>query len=617
MFYGLGSDGTVGANKNSIKIIGENTDNYAQGYFVYDSKKAGAVTISHLRFGPEADPLASTWSARPISWPATSRSSSSATTCSRTCVPGGTFLLNTPYGPDEIWDQLPADVQEQIIDKKLKFYVIDAYRSPRPPAWARASTRSCRPASSPSPACCRARRPSSRSRTPSRRPTAARARRSCRRTIAAVDQTLANLHEVKVPAQVTSTRELPPPVPADAPKEFAADAGRHHGEPRRRCCRSARSAVDGTFPTGTAQCEKRNIAWKSRSGTEDLHPVRQVLAGLPARRHPRQGLRRRSCLEGAPATFKTTDAKRHGMQGPEVHHPGRARGLHRLLPLRRSLPGQEQDRGQAQGHQHAPAAAPPRQRARQLRLLPGPARVDRTQAQGRPAQGQQQFMQPLFEYSGACAGCGETPYLKLLTQLFGDRVVIANATGCSSIYGGNLPTTPYAKNKDGRGPAWNNSLFEDNAEFGLGLPRLDRQAEASTPASCSRSSRPSWATTWSTRSSTPTRPTRPASTPSASAWPPSSRSWPATPAARPRCCWLSPTTWSGRASGSSAATAGPTTSATAASTTSWPAGATSTCWCWTPRSTPTPAASAPSPRRAAPWPSSPRAASRCARRTWA
>ena len=333
--------------------------------------------------------------------------------------------------------------------------------------------------------------------------------------------------------------------------------------------------VDGTWPTGTTQWEKRTIAleipvWDRAA----LHPVQQVRAHLPARRHPGQVLPGRRALAGAPATFKSMDFKSRRREGDEVHHPGGPRGLHRLRALRRDLPGRVEDRRRGTRPSTWSRMAPLRETERRnfdfFLALPDP---DRTKVK-LDVKGTQ-FLEPLFEFSGACAGCGETPYVKLLTQLFGDRAIIANATGCSSIYGGNLPTTPYTKNDDGRGPAWANSLFEDNAEFGFGM-RLAVDKQAEQPRELLRAARRQGRR----RPGEGAARGRPvgrgrASRPSAAGWP----CCKAKLAGRGRCRGAAARAdrrlpGEEERSGSSAATAGPTTSATAASTTSSPWGGT-------------------------------------------
>src|ERR1022692_4691233 len=474
-FYGLGADGTVGANKNSIKIIGENTENYAQGYFVYDSKKSGAVTISHLRFGPQ--PIHSSYLI----------SSANFVACHQwiflerydmlgTLVLGGTFLLNSPFGANEVWDHLPRSVQQQIIAKRAKFYVIDAYQVARDTGMgSRMNTilQVCFFAISkvlPPDQAIEAIRKSIRDTY------GKKGEEIVQQNMKAVDETLAHLFEVKVPAELTSTIEMPPPFSPSAP-EFERDvlgmmyAGRGEELP------VSAFPVDGTFPTGTAKWEKRNLALEIPAWDEKIC----IQCGKCAMVCPHSVIRIKVYdakeLEGAPATFKSTETRDREWQG-----------------LRYTIQVAPEDcTGCGICVEVCPVKNKAETRLKAINMVPQPPlrtpesenwkfflnipELDRRNIKVTNIR-QQQVQQPLFEFSGACAGCGETPYLKLLSQLFGDRAIIANATGCSSIYGGNLPTTPWAKNNAGRGPAWSNSLFEDNAEFGLGFRlSIDKQTE--------------------------------------------------------------------------------------------------------------------------------------------
>ena len=383
MFYGLGSDGTVGANKNSIKIIGENTDNYAQGYFVYDSKKAGAVTISHLRFGPK--PIRSIYLVSKANFVACHQPIFlDRYDMLKSLVPGGTFLLNTHFSADEIWDQLPRSAQEALIKKKLKFYVIDALTVAKATGMgARINTimQTCFFALS---GVLPREEAIAQIKYTIKKTYGRKGEEVVKKNIAAVDQTLANLFEVKVPAKVTSTKEMPAPFSADAPKEIADTLGVIYGNRGEELPVSAFSP-DGTFPTGTARYEKRNLALEIPVWDEKTC----IQCGKCVVICPHACIRMKAydakCLQGAPATFKSTRRPLARMEGHEVDPAGRRGRLHRLLPLRGSLPGQEQDRGQAQGDQHAPAAADPLQRARELQLLPGAAGVRPPQGQGHPA----------------------------------------------------------------------------------------------------------------------------------------------------------------------------------------------------------------------------------------
>jgi pyruvate-ferredoxin/flavodoxin oxidoreductase len=475
LFYGLGADGTVGANKNSIKIIGENTGNYAQGYFVYDSKKSGAMTVSHLRFGPE--PIRSSYLVSQANFVA----------CHQwiflerydmlsALVPGGTFLLNSPFGRDEVWDHLPRLVQEQIIAKKAKFYVIDAYQVARDAGMgSRMNTilQVCFFAISkvlPGEQAIESIRKSIRD-TYGRK-----GEEIVQKNMQAVDETLAHLFEVKVPGKSSSTIEMPEPFSAQAPA-FERDvlgmiyAGRGDELP------VSAFPVDGTFPTGTAKWEKRNLALEIPAWDENIC----IQCGKCAMVCPHAVIRMKVYdskeLEHAPATFKSTVARdkeyeclKYTLQVAPEDCTGCGICVE-ICPVKNKAETRLKAINMVP---QPPLRVPERDNWEFFLKLP---ELDRRNIKVTTIR-QQQIQEPLFEFSGACSGCGETPYLKLMSQLFGDRAIIANATGCSSIYGGNLPTTPWAKNSDGRGPAWSNSLFEDNAEFGLGFRlSIDKQTE--------------------------------------------------------------------------------------------------------------------------------------------
>jgi pyruvate-ferredoxin/flavodoxin oxidoreductase len=475
LFYGLGADGTVGANKNSIKIIGENTDNYAQGYFVYDSKKSGAVTVSHLRFGPK--PIRSTYLVSKANFVA----------CHQwiflerydmlnALVEGGTFLLNSPFGPDEVWDKLPRLVQEQLIAKKAKFFVIDGYRVARDTGMgSRMNTilQVCFFAISkvlPGDEAIEAIRKSIRD-TYGRK-----GEEIVQKNMKAVDETLAHLNEVKVPAKVTSTFEIPDAFPASAPAFERNVLGTIYGNRGDELPVSA-FPVDGTFPTGTAKWEKRNLALEIPVWDTKIC----IQCGKCAMVCPHSVIRIKVFdskeLAGAPPTFKSTEARDKEWAGLKYSiqvAPEDCTGCGICVDICPVKNKSEVRLKAINMLPQPPLRAPEAENWNFFLKIP---ELDRRKIKVGNIR-QQQIQEPLFEFSGACSGCGETPYLKLLSQLFGDRTLIANATGCSSIYGGNLPTTPWTKNAEGRGPAWSNSLFEDNAEFGLGFRlSIDKQTE--------------------------------------------------------------------------------------------------------------------------------------------
>ncbi|HUI25827.1 MAG TPA: pyruvate:ferredoxin (flavodoxin) oxidoreductase, partial [Candidatus Kryptonia bacterium] len=466
LFYGLGSDGTVGANKNSITIIGEKTPSYTQGYFVYDSKKAGSVTVSHLRFGP--DPIRSTYLISKASFVGCHQFQFlDRVDVLAAADHGATFLLNAPFGPDEIWNHLPRKVQQQIVDKQLRFFVIDGYKVAREAGMGgRINTimQTCFFAVSgvlPRDEAIAA------IKTAIEDTYGKRGEAIVQKNFAAVDTSLANLHEVTVPQQVSSTFDVLPPVPAQAPA-FVRDvlgaliAGYGDSLP------TSALPPDGTFPTGTAKWEKRNIAQEIPVWDEPLC----IQCGKCVLVCPHAVIRAKiydaSHLNGAPPTFKSDKPRwrefetlRYTLQVA----PEDCTGCNLCVEV---CPAKSKSEVKHKAINMAPQAPLREAEAKNWDFFLSLPEFDR----GRLSHSQvkdTQLLEPLFEFSGACAGCGETPYIKLLTQLFGDRALIANATGCSSIYGGNLPTTPYTSNAQGRGPAWSNSLFEDNAEFGLGL----------------------------------------------------------------------------------------------------------------------------------------------------
>jgi pyruvate-ferredoxin/flavodoxin oxidoreductase len=473
LFYGLGSDGTVGANKNSIKIIGSETDHYVQGYFVYDSKKSGSLTTSHLRFGPE--PIRSTYLISRANFIACHQFEFlEKVNVLEAAENGATFLLNSPWGPEEVWQHLPRTMQQTILNKHLRLFVIDGYTVARNAGMGnRINTvmQTCFFAISG---------------VLPREEAIAQIKKAIRKTyskrgeavveqnFAAVDAALAHLHEVKVPATMSATFDILPVISDEAPAfvhhVLGAIAGGHGDS-----LPVSALPPGGTFPTATAKWEKRNIAQFIPVWDEELC----IQCGKCVLVCPHAVIRAKvydsALAANAPATFKHTTPKWRGMDNqlyslqvaPEdctgctlcvevCPAKSKADPSHKALNMQPQQPLRAAERENWNFFENLPAV----QRNR----------ISHTQIKD------VQLLEPLFEFSGACAGCGETPYIKLLTQLFGDRLLIANATGCSSIYGGNLPTTPYCQDEEGRGPAWANSLFEDNAEFGLGMRlALDQQ----------------------------------------------------------------------------------------------------------------------------------------------
>jgi len=474
VFFGLGADGTVGANKNSIKIIGEETDNHAQGYFVYDSKKAGAITISHLRFGPRQ--IRSSYLVKQAAFVACHQYEfMDKYDVLGYARPGGVFLLNSPFSKDEIWNELAIEVQQEIIEKKLAFYVIDAFAVARDTGMGtRINTvmQTCFFAISgvlPRDEAIEQIKKSIEKTYGKRGPEVVR------KNFAAVDQTLENLHKVTVPTAVTATRALPPIVSDAAPdfvKRVTAVMLANKGD----LLPVSAFPVDGTWPTATAQWEKRNIAQDIPVWDASICIQCNKCAMVCPHAAIRAKVYESDLLKTAPGTFKSMDFKGNEFKGLKYSiqiAPEDCTGCTLCAVVCPAKDKANPKHKSLDMHPQRPLRDAERENYAFFLDLP---EVDRTRVK-LDVKGVQ-FLEPLFEYSGACVGCGETPYVKLLTQLFGDRALIANATGCSSIYGGNLPTTPFTVNRDGRGPAWANSLFEDNAEFGFGYRlAIDKHVE--------------------------------------------------------------------------------------------------------------------------------------------
>jgi pyruvate-ferredoxin/flavodoxin oxidoreductase len=478
VFYGLGADGTVGANKNSAKIIAEDAGLYAQAYFVYDSHKSGAQTVSHLRFGP-----------RPIRSPYLIASANfvgchqfhflTRIDVLRLAAPGATFLLNSPYGPEDVWDHMPRSVQQQIIAKKLKVFVIDATKVAQEVGLKNRTNTVLQTCFFAISGVLPHDQAITQIKNAIRKTYGGKGEEVVQKNFKAVDDTLSRLREFKVPARVTSSFDRPPPVPANAP-EFVRQVTAKMFEGLGDGIPVSLMPADGTFPSGTAAWEKRNIADEVPVWRPDLC----VQCGQCSFVCPHAVIRAKyydeSRIEDAPRSFMSAAVNARGY--PDV---------------RFSLQFYVEDcTGCGLCVEACPVHSPIEPNIKAINLAPKAPLVETERAnvaffEGLPVNDRArvdfanvrgvQFLEPLFEFSGACGGCGETPYLKLLSQLFGDRMMVANATGCSSIYGANLPVTPWSKNHEGRGPAWSNSLFEDGAEFGLGF-RLaaDKHVELAT-----------------------------------------------------------------------------------------------------------------------------------------
>jgi pyruvate-ferredoxin/flavodoxin oxidoreductase len=466
VFFGLGADGTVGANKNSIKIIGEGTDHFAQGYFVYDSKKSGAMTISHVRFGPR--PIRSQYLVKSAGFVACHQFAFlDKYDVLEYAAPGAVFLLNAPYEVDQVWDHLPYQVQEQILSKDLKFYVIDAQRMARDTGMgSRINTimQTCFFGISgvlPRDEAIRHIKKSI------EKTYGKKGDEVVRRNFAAVDHTLAHLHEVRVPAQLPARGDQPHDGLGETPdfvKRVTAVMMAGKGD----LLPVSAFPVDGTWPVGTARWEKRTIA----AEVPLWDPAICIQCNKCALACPHAAIRAKTyepdAIRGAPAGFQASDFKAADFKGWKYTiqvAPQDCTGCNLCVMVCPAKDKSNPSHKSINMNPLAPVLEREKENYAFFLGIPDPPRNRIHHLDVKSSQ----FLLPLFEYSGACAGCGETPYLKLLTQLFGDRLLIANATGCSSIYSGNLPTTPYTTNADGRGPAWSNSLFEDTAEFGLGM----------------------------------------------------------------------------------------------------------------------------------------------------
>ncbi len=466
VFYGLGSDGTVGANKNSVKIIAEQAGLHAQGYFVYDSHKSGAQTESHLRFGP-----------RPIRAPYLIQSANfigchqfhflARQDVLRLAGPCATFLLNSPHGPGEVWDQLPRSMQQTIIEKQIRFFVIDATKVAQEVGLQRRTNTVLQTCFFALSGVLPREQAIAEIKKAIRKTYGAKGEDVVQQNFRAVDATLSRLHEVKVPEQASSPFDRTPAVPATAP-EFVREVTARMFEGRGDQIPVSLMPADGTFPSGTARWEKRNVA----DEVPVWRPELCIQCGQCSFVCPHSVIRAKYYgqpkLADAPPSFKSAPVNARGypdaqftlqiyvedctgcglcIESCPAHDPADA--AVKAINLAAKAPLVESERANIAFFEKLP--------------VNDRARVDFANVRG------VQFLDPTFEFPGACAGCGETPYLKLLSQLFGDRMMVANATGCSSIYGANLPVTPWSKNHEGRGPAWSNSLFEDDAEFGLGF----------------------------------------------------------------------------------------------------------------------------------------------------
>ena len=473
VFYGLGADGTVGANKNSVKIIGENTPLFAQGHFVYDSKKSGAITVSHLRFGKE--PIRSTYEIKSANFVACHQFNFlEKMDVLEKAQQGATFLLNSHYGPEEVWDHIPAGTQQQIISKGLQFYVVDGGKVAGEAGLAgRINTvlQTCFFALS-------GILPRDEAIGEIKEAIAKSYGKFgdsvLQKNYAAVDGALAALHKVDVPAAVTAKTNGHKLIPDYAP-DFVQRVTGLMMEGKGDLLPVSALPVDGTFPTGTTRWEKRSIAEEIPIWDPDICIDCAKCAMVCPHAAIRMKVYDPEALETAPARFPSKDWRGRDLPGKKMTiqvAPEDCTGCGVCVDV---CPAKSKEIVRHKSINMRPQVEHVARESKNFEFFLQIPEMDRTEVNPNTVKGSQ-MLEPLFEFSGACAGCGETPYIKLMTQLFGDRTIVANATGCSSIYGGNLPTTPYTTNSDGRGPAWANSLFEDNAEFGLGM-RLAVDAE--------------------------------------------------------------------------------------------------------------------------------------------
>ena len=466
VFFGLGSDGTVGANKNTIKIIAKKLGLHAQAYFVYDSKKAGAVTVSHLRFGK--DPIHAPYLVDAADFVGCHQYHLlEQQPVLETARDGAIFLLNTPHSAETAWDHLSHEVQELMIEKKLKFYVIDAYKIAKETGMGARINTIMQVAFFALSDILPIDQAVAEIKTAIEKSYARKGAELVQRNCAAVDQSVAGVHEVQVPAAVTATRPSPFPIPVEAP-DFVRRVSGTLLAGRGDTLPVSAFPPDGVWPTGTCQWEKRNLAQEIPVWDPALciQCNKCVIvcphAAIRAKYYPE------AALEGAPSAFQSVAFRSNDVPGQRYTiqvAPEDCTGCRLCVYV---CPAKDKTNAKHKALDLAPQAPLREQERINFSFFESLPLPDRTRMKTDIVK-DTQFLQPLFEYSGACVGCGETPYIKLVSQLFGDRAIIANATGCSSIYGGNLPTTPYTTNSDGRGPAWANSLFEDNAEFGLGL----------------------------------------------------------------------------------------------------------------------------------------------------
>jgi len=476
VFIGLGSDGTVGANKNSIKIIGNETDYYAQGYFVYDSNKSGSMTTSHLRFGKQ--PIHSSYLISNANFVACHQSVFlEKFDLLKYAQKGATFLLNSPFSKDIVWSRLPRKAQEEIIEKELRFYVIDAYSVAKKIGMGRRINTVMQTCFFAISGVLEREEAITKIKGSIDKSYAKKGKNIVAMNYAAVDNALANLHEVSVPKEVQSNIEMIPPLKGDF-DAFVAEVTARLVAGEGDSITVGQVPADGTWPSGTTQYQKRNTAIEVPVWDPDVCIQCNKCVIVCPHAAIRSKVVDEKVLSDAPEAFHFTQVKGKSFEEGEQFTIQVAvedcTGCSLCVEV---CPAKNKSQTNLKAINMSPQQPLREVGAENWSYFMELPDYDRSKIDHSKAK-ESQFLEPLFEFSGACPGCGETPYLKLASQLFGDRMVIANATGCSSIYGGNLPTTPWKKNGEGRGPAWSNSLFEDNAEFGLGFRlAIDRHSE--------------------------------------------------------------------------------------------------------------------------------------------
>jgi len=466
IFFGLGSDGTVGANKNSIKIIGEHTENFAQGYFVYDSKKSGSMTVSHLRFGKEK--IRSTYLIQKADFVACHQSVfMEKFDILSHAKEGATFLLNSPFDKEHTWNHLPKHIQAEIIQKKIRFFIVDAYKVAKESNMGRRINTIMQTCFFSISGILAQDDAIKEIKTSIEKTYAKKSDELVELNFKAVDSSLKHLQEVKVPNEVTSTRELSPPIKGFF-SDFVANVTSHLIEGKGDELPVSAIPADGTWESGTTKYEKRNIALEVPVWDSSICIECNKCVSVCPHSVIRSKIVDNNTLENKPQTLQAKEAKGKKFQDESFIISVAVEDCTGCSLCVEECPAVNKENPELKAINMTPKDSLLEDGIKNWDYFLSLPEYDRSKLDHTKLK-EAQLLEPLFEFSGACPGCGETPYIKLVTQLFGDRMLVANATGCTSIYGGNLPTTPWSKNADGKGPAWSNSLFEDNAEFGLGF----------------------------------------------------------------------------------------------------------------------------------------------------